>query len=79
MPRGDQLIRQWGVLSLIEAHHFGITIENLTKKVGCTTRTIRRDLEALESSGFPLYPDEVDGRNHWKITKTAPKTPTRRD
>ena len=75
MPRGDQLIRQWGVLNLIEAHHFGITIGNLAKEVGCTTRTIRRDLEALESSGFPLYTDEVDGRDHWKITKTAPHTP----
>ena len=55
MPRGDQLIRQWGVLSLIEAHHFGITIENLAKEVGCTTRTIRRNLEALESSGLSGY------------------------
>jgi predicted DNA-binding transcriptional regulator YafY len=75
MPRGNQLIRQWGILNLIEAHHFGITIENLAKEIGCTTRTIRRDLEALESSGFPLYTDEVDGREHWKITKTAPQTP----
>ena len=55
MPRGDQLIRQWGVLNLIEAHHFGITIENLAKEVGCTTRTIRRNLEALESSGLSGY------------------------
>jgi predicted DNA-binding transcriptional regulator YafY len=75
MSRSEQLIRQWGVLNLIEAHHFGITIENLAQEVGCTTRTIRRDLEALESSGFPLYTDEVDGKDHWKITKNAPQTP----
>lgn len=75
MSRGDQLIRQWGILNLIEAHHFGITLESLAKEVGCTTRTIRRNLEALESSGFPLYTDEIDGKDHWKITKNAPHTP----
>jgi hypothetical protein len=39
MPRGDQLIRQWGILSLIEVHHFGITIENLASEVGCKKYT----------------------------------------
>ena len=78
MPRGDQLIRQWGILSLIEVHHFGITIENLAREVGCTTRTIRRDLEALEIAGFPLYTEDVDGEVRWRLMnefKNAPKTP----
>ena len=78
MPRDDQLTRQWGILSLIEVHHFGITIENLASEVGCTPRTIRRDLEALEIAGFPLYTEDVDGDVRWKLMnefKHAPKTP----
>ena len=75
MPRGDQLIRQWGVLNLIESHRYGITIEKMAEEVGCTTRTIRRDLEALEIAGFPLYTDEIDGEVRWKILSTFRNTP----
>ncbi len=78
MSRGDQLIRQWGILNLIEAHHFGITIESLANEIVSTTRTIRRDLDVLVNTGFPIYDDTVDGETRWKITsefKSAPKTP----
>jgi len=78
MPRGNQLIRQWGVLNLIEAHHYGITIEALATEVGCHVRTVRRDLEALESAGFPLYTEEVDGEVRWKLLdafRNAPHAP----
>ena len=78
MPRGDQLIRQWGILNLIESYRYGITIENLAQEMGCTTRTVRRDLEALEIAGFPLYTDEVDGEVRWKLLdafRSAPHTP----
>ena len=78
MPRGDQLIRQWGILNLIESHHYGIALENLAREMGCTTRTIRRDLDALESTGFPLYTEEIDGEIRWRLLnafKNAPHTP----
>ena len=40
---------------------------------GVTTRTIRRDLQALEEAGFPLYDDRShdDGRTRWKINGQA--------
>lgn len=78
MPRGDQLIRQWGILNLIEVHRFGITIEKLASEMDCTTRTVRRDLEALEIAGFPLYNDTVDGEVRWKLMnefRHTPRTP----
>ena len=31
-------------------------------------RTIRRDLSALETAGFTLYPESVDGHNCWRLT-----------
>jgi predicted DNA-binding transcriptional regulator YafY len=78
MPRGDQLTRQWGVLSLVDVHHYGITIDELAQETGSHTRTVRRDLAALERTGFPLYTEEVDGQVRWKLLtafKNAPHAP----
>src|SRR5713101_308069 len=68
MPRGNQLARQWQLLQLID-HPTGIAVDDAARKLGCTVRTIWRDLEVLENAGFPLYNDkEVDGRRSiWKM------------
>ena len=50
----------------------------LAREVGCTTRTIRRDLDALELTGFPLYTEEIDGESRWMMMnafKHAPSIP----
>ena len=51
----------------------GITIDRLASLCGVTTRTIRRDLQALEEAGFPLYDDRTndDGRTRWAINGQA--------
>lgn len=38
---------------------------------GVTTRTIRRDLDALQEAGFALYDEAVDGEKRWKL-RTRP-------
>src|SRR4029077_3126514 len=38
---------------------------------GVTTRTIRRDLEALQASGFPLYDETIDGKRYWMLEAKA--------
>ena len=45
------------------------TIDELAVVCGVTTRTIRRDLQALEEAGFPLYDDRQgeDGRTRWRL------------
>ena len=70
MPRNAEVIRQWTILREIErARGAGVTIDGLASLCGVTTRTIRRDLQALEESGFPLYDDRShdDGRTRWSI------------
>jgi DeoR/GlpR family transcriptional regulator of sugar metabolism len=51
MPRNDQVTRQWLLLKVLEKPG-GATIEELLHSLpedyACTTRTIRRDLQALE-------------------------------
>src|SRR6266849_2992248 len=74
MPRNAEVIRQWTILREIDqAHGAGATIDQLSSLCGVTTRTIRRDLQALEEAGFPLYDDRThdDGRTRWRINGQA--------
>ena len=66
MGRSAEVIRQWNILREIEASR-GATIRQLSTLTGVTTRTIRRDLDALQDAGFPLYDEEGDGRKIWKL------------
>ena len=74
MPRNAEVIRQWTILREIErARGAGVTIDELASLCGVTTRTIRRDLQALESAGFPLFDDKSsdDGRTRWRVNGQA--------
>lgn len=68
MPRNQEVIRQWKVLHALESSRHGATIDALAKDLEVTTRTIRRDLAALQEAGFPLYDDRDDeGRARWRL------------
>ena len=74
MPRNAEVIRQWTILREIErSRGAGVTIDELASQCGVTTRTIRRDLQALEEAGFPIYDDRTrdDGRTRWIINGQA--------
>ncbi len=73
MPRNAEVIRQWAILREIERARGGVTIDDLAAQCGVTTRTIRRDLQALEEAGFPLYDDHShdDGRTRWTLNGQA--------
>jgi predicted DNA-binding transcriptional regulator YafY len=53
--RNAEVIRQWQILKEVESRRTGVTIHELARLVKVTTRTIRRDLLALQESGFALY------------------------
>jgi len=63
MSRGQQIIRQWRLLRLIETSRMGRTAAELHRELSelGSPRTLYRDLEALERAGFPLYQDD-EGR-----------------
>ena len=68
MARNQEVIRQWKVLHAIEASRHGVTIDALADDLGVTTRTIRRDLAALQEAGFALYDERSDeGRVQWRL------------
>lgn len=68
MPRNQEVIRQWKVLHALESSRHGASIDGLAGELDVTTRTIRRDLAALQEAGFPLYDErDDDGRVRWRI------------
>jgi predicted DNA-binding transcriptional regulator YafY len=68
VPRNQEVIRQWKVLHALESSRHGATIDGLAGELEVTTRTIRRDLAALQEAGFPLYDErDEDGRARWRI------------
>lgn len=70
MPRNAEVIRQWSILKDLEASR-RVTIDDLARRTGVTTRTIRRDLEALQTAGFPLYDETHDGKKYWTLEQKA--------
>ncbi len=70
MPRNDQITRQWHLLRRLEDSP-GLTLDELVESVPDdypkNSRTVRRDLEALEAVGFPLVTDRVHGQTRWQL------------
>jgi predicted DNA-binding transcriptional regulator YafY len=65
--RNAEVIRQWTLLRTLEAARQGASVRQLATELEVTTRTIWRDMDALEAVGFPLY-SEKDGRETvWKL------------
>jgi predicted DNA-binding transcriptional regulator YafY len=77
--RNRQVVRQWEILRLLEDR--GRALDELAGAVGdrgVTTRTIRRDLAALEAAGFPIFDDvDDDGARRWQLLSKG-CTPMRR-
>ena len=56
------------VLHALESSRHGVTIAALAADLDVTTRTIRRDLAALQEAGFPLFDErDEDGHVHWRL------------
>jgi predicted DNA-binding transcriptional regulator YafY len=68
VPRNQEVIRQWKLLHALESSRHGATIDALAGELQVTTRTIRRDLAALQEAGFALFDERDDaGRVRWRI------------
>jgi predicted DNA-binding transcriptional regulator YafY len=64
--RNAEVIRQWKILKRIEAGRY-TTAQDLAEEHRVTERTIRRDIEALQEAGFPLYDERTDNRKIWRL------------
>lgn len=71
MARGDQLSRQWKIIQTLMAAKRGRSATELAGSLACHSRTVYRDLEALQLAGFPLYTEKQDNRTLWSILETG--------
>jgi predicted DNA-binding transcriptional regulator YafY len=74
MARNEQLIRQHRLLQILERTRFGRTLsemrDDLVEELGLTslhTRSVRRDLEALQAAGFDVASTETQRGRVWKL------------
>jgi predicted DNA-binding transcriptional regulator YafY len=54
LPRNDQIIRILTLARVLSESRFGVTVHALVERFDWDRRTVYRDLQALESAGFPL-------------------------
>ena len=52
-------------------HGEGPDDPELASDLSVTTRTIRRDLQALQLAGFPIYDDSAEGAKTWRVNTRA--------
>jgi len=64
--RNAEVIRQWKILKRIEKSRY-VTAKDLAEEHDVALRTIRRDIEALQEAGFPLYDDKDGGKKVWRL------------
>jgi predicted DNA-binding transcriptional regulator YafY len=59
------------VLKKLESSRYGLTLQQLAEGLDSSVkrhpRTVRRDLDAIESAGYPLLTERIDGRTRWKL------------
>jgi predicted DNA-binding transcriptional regulator YafY len=82
MPRNDQAIRQLVILNKLEASRHGLTLGQLAEAIDPAAtrhpRTLRRDLAAIESAGWPVLTERFDGQVRWKLLEGSRNIPALR-
>lgn len=71
MARGDQLARQWTIIQTLMHSRLGHTPAELAAALGCHSRTVYRDLDALQAAGFPVCTERADGHSRWQFMEGA--------
>lgn len=66
--RGDQLARQWQLISRLARSHGGVGLDELARDLDCVRRTVYRDLDALMYAGFPVMSEKRDGRVFYRFS-----------
>ena len=82
MPRNDQAVRQHIVLMKLGSSRYGLTLEQLAEGLDPSLtrhpRTLRRDLDAIESAGWPLLTERIGGCTRWKLLDCVRNAPALR-
>ena len=74
MARNEQLIRQHKILQILERYRFGRTLDEIRDELvsdlglqSLHTRSVRRDIEALQAAGIHIEDETVQRGRVWKL------------
>lgn len=68
MARGDQLLRQWKMLNMLQTWGEGIPLATLAQELEVDERTVQRDIAVFDEIGIPIEFREDDyGKRFWKL------------
>jgi predicted DNA-binding transcriptional regulator YafY len=74
MARNEQLIRQHKILQILERYRFGRTLDEIRDELvdelglgSLHTRSVRRDLEALQAAGIDVGSHSIQRGKVWKL------------
>lgn len=78
MARNEQLIRQHKLLQILERTRFGYTLaelrDSLIEELGLAslhTRTLRRDIDALQAAGLDIVSKELERGRVWMLGESG--------
>ena len=76
--REEKYSRHWRILTFILDHRNGKRVDEIARELECCDRTVRRDIQMLQTAGFPIFSDKVARGTVWMIDKeftTVPMPP----
>ena len=69
--RNQEVIRQWTLLRDLWEQRYGRTIAELAAFLQVSSRTVRRDIAALQEAGFPLEQVQRGDHRAWRLNRQA--------
>lgn len=68
MSSGQQILRQWTLLRMLQTRGEGVPLAVLARESGVSERTIQRDFLMLQKLGFPVQFDSDEfGKRFWRM------------
>jgi len=65
------LVRQWELVRLLGAKHYGLTVRQLRERTGASKQTLYRDLATLRDAGVPLVVSTSNGEARYRLLRGA--------
>lgn len=76
MARYAKTARMFRIMEMLRNARGGLHIDRIARDLECSTRTVRRYLEAIQSETlYPIYSEKTDRGRIWKLVEDCRQTP----
>lgn len=71
MKNNRQLVRQWQLIHVLNAHRLGLGTDRLQRELGVGRATVYRDLVVLQAAGVPIERQTVNGEARYRLLRPS--------